>query len=114
MLVNPRNLIIYETPDGKEPFNEWFDGLKDRRAKTTVDARLTRLRQGNLGVCRSLGEGVWELKIDLGPGLRVYFGQHGDAVVVLLCGGDKRTQSKDIELAKIYWSDYLDDQGIKK
>jgi putative addiction module killer protein len=111
--AKPKTLIIYETASGKEPFNDWLNGLKDRRVKITVDARLTRVRNGNLGVCRSLGDGVWELKIDLGPGFRVYFGQHGDTIVVLLHGGDKKTQNKDIETAKEYWRDYLNDQGIK-
>lgn len=113
MQARLRTLVIYEAADGKEPFKKWFDGLKDRRAKTAVDARLTRVRQGNFGACRSLGDGVWELKIDIGPGFRVYFGQHGDTVVVLLCGGDKSTQSKDIESAKAYWREYLNDQGVK-
>jgi putative addiction module killer protein len=112
--VKLKTLIIYETATGKEPFNDWFNGLKDRRVRAAVDARLTRIRNGNLGLCRSLGDGVWEFKFDLGPGFRIYFGQHGDSVVVLLHGGDKGTQTKDIERAKEYWRDYLKDQEIKK
>ncbi len=113
MEVKPKTLVIYETANGKEPFNEWLNSLKDKRVKATVDARLIRVRKGNLGLCRSLGEGLWELKFDLGPGFRIYFGQHGDSIVVLLHGGDKKTQSRDIETAKTYWLDYLKDQGVK-
>ena len=110
MEIKPKSIIIYETASGKCPFSEWFDDLKDRKAKVAVDARLTRVRQGNLGSCRSLSGGVWELKIDLGPGYRVYFGMHGNTLVVLLHGGDKRTQDQDIEMARQFWADYLSDQ----
>ena len=112
MEVKPKTLIIYETASGKAPFSKWFDGLKDRRAKTAIDARLTRVRLGNLGSCRSLKGGVWELKIDLGLGYRVYFGLHGDTIVVLLSGGDKSTQTRDIELAHEFWTEYLNDQAV--
>ena len=71
------------------------------------------MRCGNFGSCRSLKSEVWELKIDLGPGYRIYFGLHGDTVVVLLNGGDKSTQSRDIELAHEFWTEYLNDQTIK-
>jgi len=108
--VKPKNLTIYETDSGKAPFSEWFNHLKDRRAKTTIDARLTRLRRGNLGLCRDLKGGLWELKIDFGPGYRVYFGLHGETVVVLLHGGDKSTQTRDIETAREFWTEYLNDQ----
>lgn len=69
-------------------------------------ARLARVRQGNLGDCKSVGEGVSELRVDYGPGYRVYFGQKGRTLVVLLCGGDKRTQDRDIPLAKQYWREF--------
>jgi len=75
--LSRKTLIIYGTAAGKEPFNDWFNGLKDRRVKVAVDARLTRLRTGNFGMCESLGDGVWELKFDLGPGFRIYFAQQG-------------------------------------
>ena len=71
-----------------------------------VLARLARVRQGNLGDCKAVGEGVSELRVDFGPGYRVYFGQKGRIWVVLLCGGDKRTQECDIRLAKQYWQEY--------
>jgi len=68
--------------------------------------RLDRVSLGNFGDCRSVGEGVQELRIDYGPGYRVYFGQHGSTIVLLLCGGDKDSQAKDIDLAKHYWKEY--------
>ncbi len=69
-------------------------------------ARLARVRQGNLGDCRTVGDGVSELRVDYGPGYRVYFGQKGQTLVVLLCGGDKQSQVRDIRLAKQFWQEY--------
>jgi putative addiction module killer protein len=89
------------------PFDEWLEGLRDKRTKAVVATRLNRVVQGNFGLCRRLDESIWELKIGCGPGLRVYFAEDGEAIVVLLCGGDKSTQSKDIEKAREYWADYL-------
>jgi len=83
-----------------------MSGLKDGRLRQTINARVKRLAQGNLGDCRSVGEGVMELRIDYGPGYRVYFGQIGREIVILLCGGSKQTQSWDIIKAKSYWRDY--------
>ncbi len=71
-----------------------------------IRVRLDRVSLGNFGDCHSVGEGVQELRIDYGPGYRVYFGQAGSTIVLLLCGGDKDTQSKDISLAKYYWNEY--------
>jgi putative addiction module killer protein len=68
--------------------------------------RLNRVIQGNFGLCRNLGDGISEFKIDFGPSFRLYFGEDGDTIVVLLCGGDKSTQSRDIEKAKEFWTDY--------
>ncbi len=74
MEVQPREIQRYVTPDGRVPFTEWLDSMRDRRARTTIKSRLDRVGQGNLGDCRSVGEGVFELRIDYGPGYRVYFG----------------------------------------
>lgn len=101
-----RELRIYATEDGDAPFSVWLQKLRDSQARAIVRTRLARVRLGNLGDCKTVGNGVFELRIDFGPGYRVYFGQDGDRLVILLCGGDKRTQSKDIEKAKKYWSDY--------
>jgi putative addiction module killer protein len=106
MPVVEREVRIYRTPDRREPYSLWFERLRDVRAKQKIQARIARIRLGNLGDTRSLGEGVHELKIDYGPGYRVYFGQDGTTIVILLCGGDKSTQSADIQTAKTYWSQY--------
>lgn len=87
------------------PFDEWFESLKDRRTEGIIIGRIDRIEAGNLRNCEPVGEGVFELKIDYGPGYRVYFGEDGD-LVVLLYGGDKSTQDDDINTAKAFWSDY--------
>lgn len=83
-----------------EPYAAWFDGLRDKRATARINARLRRVSLGNLGDARPLGDGVSELRIDYGPGYRVYLVQRGPALVILLTGGDKSTQRKDIKRAK--------------
>jgi putative addiction module killer protein len=103
VLVTPKEIVVFRAKDGRVPFEDWLDDLDDKRAVARVLARLARVRQGNPGDCKSVGEGVSELRVDYGPGYRVYFGQRGQTVVVLLCGGDKRTQDRDIRLAKQYW-----------
>jgi len=75
-----------------------------------VQARIARLRLGSLGDVKPIGEGVLELRVDHGPGYRVYFGQDGPLVVILLCGGDKRTQATDIRSAKAFWAQYKQEQ----
>lgn len=102
----PPQVEVYQTEDGHSPFSEWLRGLRDRVAGARVRARLVRLRLGNFGDTSSFGGGLHELRIDHGPGYRVYFGRAGDRVVLLLCGGTKRTQSRDIERARAYWNDY--------
>lgn len=109
MEARHRRLLKYVTEGGRCPFDEWIDRLKDKRTQAIVATRLNRVVQGNFGLCRKLEGGIQELKIDFGPGLRVYFAEDGETVVVLLCGGDKATQSKDIEKAREYWSDYLEE-----
>ncbi len=96
----------YRRPDGHVPFDDWFVALKDVEAKAIVLARLNRIRVGNFGHCEPVGEGVHEIKIDFGPGYRVYFGKVGVAVVLLLCGGSKRTQIRDIASAITYFAEY--------
>lgn len=82
-----------------EVFERWFDGLRDRQGKARIDARLRRVTLGNLGDVRAVGEGVSELRIDCGPGYRVYWTLRGLDIVILLAGGDKSTQEKDIKAA---------------
>ena len=109
--AQPRDVQRYTTADGKIPFAKWFDALKDTQAKYRIDLRLNRLQLGNLGDYRSVGEGVCELKINYGPGYRIYFGQIGTTIILLLCGGDKSSQDRDIGLAIEYWNDYKRRRG---
>ena len=85
---------------------EWLQRLADRQARTRIEARLARVAVGNFGDVEPVGEGVLELRIDWGPGYRVYFSRLGQVIVLLLCGGDKRTQQKDIKRATEYFEDY--------
>ena len=96
----------YVTTAGKVVFRDWFDGLRDRQAQARIRMRLVRLERGLLGDVEPCGEGVSELRIDWGPGYRVYFACAGRELILLLSGGDKRTQSADIRKAKEYWHDY--------
>ena len=106
MDASEQRIRVYQKKDGKRPFSDWFNKLRDRKAQVRIDARLARVQLGNFGDTKGVGEGVLELRIDYGPGYRVYLGRDGSAVVILLLGGDKRTQSKDIDTAKKYWADY--------
>ena len=82
-----------------EVYARWFDGLRDSRARSRIDIRIRRLSLGNPGDVRPVGQGVSELRIDYGPGYRVYFVQRGDSLIILLVGGDKRNQDQDIQKA---------------
>jgi putative addiction module killer protein len=96
----------YLSPEGRDLFQEWHDGLTDLRARVAVIRRIDRLAAGNTGDGRFCRSGVWELRIDLGPGLRVYYAIAGAGIVLLLGGGTKRTQRLDIERAVARWRDY--------
>ena len=80
-------------------YSQWFEGLQDRQARARILARIRRLSLGNPGDVKAVGEGISELRIDYGPGYRVYYTQHGRSVVILLAGGDKSTQARDIRTA---------------
>ena len=97
---------IYARSDGSEPFTRWLRGLRDGATRNRIRQRIARIRLGNFGDVRSVGEGVHELRIHSGPGYRVYFGREGDALVILLCSGDKGSQDRDIQRAHEYWHDY--------
>jgi putative addiction module killer protein len=90
------------------PFSDWLASLGDARAVGVVRSRLNRIRLGNFGDCKSVGGGVEELRIDFGPGYRVYYGREGSLVVVVLCGGSKKSQARDIVTAQRQWKEYLD------
>jgi putative addiction module killer protein len=96
----------YLTASGKDVIGEWLESLNDARARARINVRFARLTVGNFGDCKRLREGVHELRIDYGPGYRVYFTRIGDSVVLLLCGGDKRGQLRDIERAITFRKDF--------
>lgn len=104
--VGPKEIREYLTAAGRSPFGEWLRSLKDVRARAKIRVRLDRLSVGNPGDCKPVGGGVQELRVDFGPGYRVYLGQDGASLILLLCGGDKSTQAKDIEAAHEFWVDY--------
>ena len=106
MEATPKELQLYVTVDGRVPFSEWLGALCDIKARAKIRVRLDRVSLGNFGDCHGVGDGVQELRIDYGPGYRVYFSQVGSMIVLLLCSGDKSTQVKDIDQAKRYWNEY--------
>jgi putative addiction module killer protein len=99
-------VLRYVTASGVDVIGEWLAKLRDRQARARVAARLNRLAAGNFGDCKPLESGVWELRVDWGPGYRVYYAMAGRQCVLLLCGGDKRKQAGDIQRAVDYWLDY--------
>lgn len=104
--AEPHEILEYLTPGGHSPFGEWIDGLPDRHARVRIRVRLDRLGLGNFGDAKALGGSLYELRVDVGPGYRVYYGQAGSRTVLLLCGGTKQRQARDIQLAREYWDDY--------
>ena len=107
MSLEARQLVSYETASNRIPFDEWIKNLKDHKGQTVILARLRRFAvTGHPGDHKSIGDGVYELRIHFGPGYRVYYGEDGMTVVLLLCGGDKSTQRRDLERAQAYWQDY--------
>jgi putative addiction module killer protein len=106
MNVYPKEIQRYITANGKVPFSEWFESLPNITIQSKIISRLNRVAAGNLGDYKSVGKGVFELRIDYGSGYRIYFGQVGNIIILLLCGGDKSTQDKDIHKAQEYWQNY--------
>lgn len=96
----------YQRDDGNVPVRDWLESLRDIRARAQIEIRLRRLSVGNFGDCKPMAEGVLELRIDMGAGYRLYCARHGQQWVILLCGGDKRTQDADIQRAKTCWTDW--------
>lgn len=106
MEATPRELHIYVTEEDREPFTEWLNSLQDQRARAKIRVRLDRVSLGNFDDCHGVGGGAQELRLNYGPGFRVYLGQDGERIVLLLCGGDKSTQMRDIQTAQRYWNEY--------
>ncbi|MBT3270961.1 type II toxin-antitoxin system RelE/ParE family toxin [Candidatus Poribacteria bacterium] len=101
-----RTLRIYTEESGRQPFIDWIKSLGDRRTRARIRARLDRVEVGAFGDCKSVGDGVRELRLFFGPGYRIYFGEDGADIVLLLCGGEKDGQRRDLDVAKRYWDDY--------
>jgi len=104
-IAEASDVMEYLTEDGRSPFGEWFEALEVAKSSKIVTA-ITRMKNGNMSNVRPVGSGVYENKIDFGPGYRIYFGNDGRQLIILLAGGTKRGQSRDIDRAKGYWKDY--------
>lgn len=101
-----RQVIVYRDAAGREPFTDWLNRLGDPPTRRRILRRLLRLEQGHYGDVKPVGAGVNELRFFFGAGYRVYFAEDGDTIVVLLCGGDKDSQRRDIQRANAYWQEY--------
>lgn len=100
------DIRIYTDAAGRTPFEEWLNALKDVQGRARIRARLARLQAGNFGDCKPLRDGLQELRIDHGPGYRVYLSRQGPVLVLLLCGSDKSEQDKAIKLSLAYLADW--------
>ena len=108
MEARERLLQEYVTLGGQNPFADWLRSIRDPTTRARIRTRLSRLRLGNFGDTRGVGEGLHELRLDFGPGYRVYYGLVDERVVLLIGGGDKRSQPRDIQAAKGHWQEYQD------
>lgn len=102
-------IIEWTSGSGESPFRLWLESL-DLSVRARIQARIFRIEEGNLGDHKSVGKGVWEVRLDFGPGYRIYFGTEGSRFVVFLVGGDKSSQRKDIKRAQEMWSAYLTEE----
>ena len=101
-----KTVLVYRTPNGYHPFIIWKENEIDLLTQARIEKRIDLLKLGHFGKNRYLGDGVWELKIDLGPGYRIYYGEISKILILLLLGGSKKTQQKDIVKAKYFWREY--------
>ena len=108
MQIKHRSLRNYTTAEGREPFRDWITQLRDKKAQAIIAQRIERLRLGNPGDFKRINKDLFELRIHYGPGYRVYYTIFRDTVVILLCGGSKRTQQQDIARAQNYCNDFLE------
>ena len=107
--THPRELQIYQNPHRREPFTEWLES-RDQKTQERIQALLDRLVDGNFGDCKPVGEGIFEIRLRFGADYRIYFGEVDNTIVLLLCGGNKSSQRRDIERAKTYWQEYKESQ----
>lgn len=110
-MIKKKTVVIYANKRGREPFSKWFSSLKDRTFRARIRNRISRLELGNFGDCEPVGEGIFELRFFFGSGLRIYFAKYERMEVILLCGGDKKTQNRDILKAKDYWKEFKNNEG---
>jgi putative addiction module killer protein len=108
-IIRSREIRLFKTVNGRTPFTEWVENLAFSVQKIILK-RVKRVALGNFGDAKPLGDAIYELRIDSGPGYRVYYGLDGKTIVLLLSGGDKSTQAKDIKQAKEYWNDYQENK----
>jgi len=104
------NIKIYQDRNGKEPFTDWLESVKSTTVRLRIRKRLRRIELGNFGDFRLVADGIFELRLHFGPGYRVYYGKIGNEIILLLAGGDKSTQQRDIKKVKQYWYDYKQEQ----
>ena len=101
-----KEIRLYKTNSGKEPFNEWLTNIKDKTIKARIRRRIDKLYFGHEGDCKSVGKGVYELRLMFGSGYRIYYARSGDTVIILLLGGNKNSQEEDIKTAQSYWHEF--------
>ncbi|MEE9452664.1 MAG: type II toxin-antitoxin system RelE/ParE family toxin [Gammaproteobacteria bacterium] len=106
-LAHKNKIEIYIAPTGKKPFVDWLESLKDKSIRYRIKERLDRVALGNLGDYKTIEKSVYEFRFDFGSGYRIYFGKQGNNIILLLCGGDKSSQKKDIKQAIAHWGNYL-------
>lgn len=106
MRIKQRLVDYYKTVSGKEPAKEWLASIKDKLTLAILFKRIRQAGLGQFGNTRNVDNGVWELKINYGPGYRIYYGIHRDELILILVGGSKRTQTTDIQKAKAYWTEW--------
>ena len=106
-MVNEKRVLIYQNAAGKEPFTRWLNNLRDPVTRRRILKRLHQVKSGHYGDYKRVGDGVHELRFFFGTGYRVYFAEDGDTIIILLLGGEKTSQRRDIEKAKDYWKEYL-------
>lgn len=111
-MASAKQVIVYRTAAGKEPLTDWLNDLRDPTTRRRILKRLLRLEQGHYGDYKPVGGGVNELRFFFGAGYRVYFAEDGNTLVILLCGGDKSSQRRDIEQAQAYWQEYQNDASL--
>jgi putative addiction module killer protein len=104
--MEPKILVLYKLKNSKEPFIDWLISIKDKAVKNRISVRINRLKQGNYGDYQPVGDGVLELRLHFGSGYRIYFAELDNVVLLLLTGGDKSSQDKDIQKATEYFKEY--------